>query len=135
MRQPKNRSIAKMVRGLGCRSLFFKSQTPDTIVQTLENEIYQMRNGGGPLFCEFETYRWREHCGPNYDNHIGYRSEEEFKSWQTIDPLDNFENEFSEEQLSKLKSNIQMEIDTAFEFAENSKFPSPDSLKDYVFHD
>ena len=23
-----------------------------------------VRNGHGPVFLEFSTYRWREHCGP-----------------------------------------------------------------------
>ena len=36
----------------------------------------RIRAGRGPQFVELETYRWREHCGPNYDNDLGYRTEE-----------------------------------------------------------
>ena len=37
--------------------------------------LADIRAGGGPRFLEFSTYRWREHCGPFYDNDIGYRTE------------------------------------------------------------
>ena len=45
------------------------------------------KNRWGPGLIELETYRWREHCGPNYDNDIGYRTEEEFEMWKDNDPL------------------------------------------------
>ena len=35
-----------------------------------------------PYFLELKNYRWLEHCGPNYDNNIGYRSEKEFQFWK-----------------------------------------------------
>ena len=44
-------------------------------------------------FIEFETYRWREHCGYQFDNNIGYRSEEEFQSWKLKDPIELFKKE------------------------------------------
>ena len=40
-----------------------------------------------PYFVEFDTYRWLEHCGPNLDNNIGYRSEKEFKIWKKKTPF------------------------------------------------
>jgi pyruvate dehydrogenase E1 component alpha subunit len=45
------------------------------------------RNGKGPFLIEAVTYRWLEHCGPNYDNDIGYRTEAEFLQWKEKDPL------------------------------------------------
>ena len=40
-----------------------------------------MQKNKGP-FYSLNTYRHREHCGPNYDNNIGYRTEKEFKHWK-----------------------------------------------------
>ncbi len=40
---------------------------------------------GGPRFLEVETYRWREHVGPGYDWHLGYRSESEGAEWMSRD--------------------------------------------------
>ena len=28
-----------------------------------------------PVFLEFETYRWLEHCGPNNDDDLKYRDD------------------------------------------------------------
>ena len=44
--------------------------------------VSKIRAGSGPMFIELPTYRWREHCGPGFDNDIGYRSEEEFEEWK-----------------------------------------------------
>ena len=49
----------------------------------LDNIIREIRTGeSNTWFVEFDTYRWREHCGYQYDNHIGYRDEEEFLAWK-----------------------------------------------------
>ena len=50
-----------------------------------------VRSGKGPYFLEFETYRWREHCGPNFDNDLGYRSNDEFLKWKGKCPIKAFE--------------------------------------------
>ena len=82
-----------------------------------------------PLFLEIKTFRVLEHCGPNNDDHLGYRTESEIKKGLLSDPLNklevfllkadiNFESERSVE-LAKIDS----EIESAFEFAENSPFP------------
>jgi len=80
--------------------------------------------GNGPQFLEFDTYRWREHCGPNYDNDIGYREEEEFLEWKKKDPLkDVFESK--DIDLVKVFFNkFNAEIHQAHHFAEKSEFPT-----------
>ncbi len=40
-----------------------------------------------PLFIELRTYRHLEHCGPNNDDHLGYRDVEETQLWLDRDPL------------------------------------------------
>ena len=89
------------------------------------------------MFLEFTTYRWREHCGPNYDNHIGYRTEEEFQSWKEKEPISNTEKFLIDEghvttaQIFEMEKKIDLEIKAGFEFAEASPFPRPeDAFKD-----
>ena len=38
------------------------------------------------------TYRYKEHCGPNNDDHLGYRDKKEIKKWTNKDPISSFEN-------------------------------------------
>jgi pyruvate dehydrogenase E1 component alpha subunit len=88
-----------------------------------------VRGGNGPVFLEFETYRWREHCGPNFDNSLGYRTEAEFDVWRTRCPLDSFEAQLmgagvvSSEQIAEIRREIQSEIDDAVAFAKSSAYP------------
>ena len=44
-------------------------------------------SGQGPSLIEGMTYRWREHCGPNEDIGLGYRSQAEFDAWAAHDPV------------------------------------------------
>ena len=45
------------------------------------------KTAAGASFILADTYRWREHCGPFYDNDLGYRSEAEFQAWRKRDPV------------------------------------------------
>ena len=92
--------------------------------------VNSIREGQGPVFLEFNTYRHREHCGPFFDNHIGYRTEEEFRHWEQLCPLKTYQNQLTEQELAEIKSPILTEIQEAFEFAVNSPFPSFDIDKE-----
>ena len=40
-----------------------------------------------PFFLEIETTRYLEHCGPNNDDHLGYRDIDELTSKKFLDPI------------------------------------------------
>jgi len=88
------------------------------------------RAGNGPQFLEFDTYRWREHCGPNFDDELNYRSEHEITAGKAGDPLLRSRSKLlqdgavSDGELDKLKEEITDEIDSAFEFALSSPVPT-----------
>ncbi len=98
-----------------------------------------VREGKGPGFVELKTYRWREHCGPNYDNHIGYRSEEEFAVWKKRCPIERLRQAVLADkimtpgELDKIRERISAEIDEAVRFAKASPFPKPDTLSDHIY--
>jgi pyruvate dehydrogenase E1 component alpha subunit len=133
VRQPQGRKIAEMVVGMGCRTLTADGNDAEAVFSALKPEIEKVRGGAGPLFCEFSTYRWREHCGPHYDNDIGYRSEEEFNDWKEKDPLMKMHNYFSPAEIDNMQSTIQQKVDAAFRFAEESSFPEPDELTKGIY--
>ena len=95
--------------------------------------VAEIREGGGPRLIEFSTYRWLEHCGPFYDNHIGYRSEAEFCEWQAKEPIARFErvmldnSTITAAELQLMNENIALEVEDAFAFAEASPMPVVDS--------
>ena len=125
-RQPESRKIFQMVSAMGIES--FECDGNDVIsVYKMANQIIEkIKKGEGPKFLELHTYRWLEHCGPNYDDDLGYRSKIEIKKSRKNDPIKILEKNYPELSRSK-KNSIQKELnlltEQAFIFAENSNFP------------
>lgn len=129
VRQPKGRSIAKMVSAMGVQTAIGDGSDIVSCYEIMRGAVDSVRNTGMPFFLEFSTYRWREHCGHSFDNDIGYRTEEEFLEWQAKDPLNNLSHQLTSADanglanIDSIKARINSEIDSAFNFAESSDFP------------
>lgn len=101
--------------------------------------VEQARAGKGPTLLEFTTYRWREHCGPNYDNDIGYRTEEEYLNWRELCPLEGFEKRLlstgvaSRAQLDEIMSAERDAMADAIRFAKESPWPSADTMMTHIW--
>lgn len=129
VRQPTNRVIADMAQAIGVDAFRASGSNLLECYQLLQSSITKIRSGGGPIFLEFSTYRWREHCGHDYDNHIGYRSEEEFLEWKAKDPLNtlelklvNLEGSY-QKHINNIQKDVALEVENAFAFAASSDFP------------
>lgn len=130
VRQPPNRSITDVAKaiGLGTQNLVDGNDVLSSY-NSINKAIKRIKNGDGPQLLEFTTYRWREHCGVNFDNDLGYRSEKEYNEWKRKDPISNFkdylisENIISIKLLEQIKSKIDLEIQDAFNYAIESPFP------------
>jgi TPP-dependent pyruvate/acetoin dehydrogenase alpha subunit len=130
VRQPKGRRIYEMVAAMGISTIHGDGNDVAEVYRLASTAVAEIRRGDGPRFLELETYRWREHCGPNYDNDIGYRSSVEFESWKARDPVVATRRWLIEqyavasERLQLLEADIQREVSEAFTFAEQSPFPN-----------
>ena len=131
VRQPKNRKIYSLAKSLGAKTYFCNGNDAIESYKVLNEVIRQMKNEScATWFLEFQTYRWREHCGYQYDNDLGYRSYEEFEFWKKKDPILLFENaakkifpEFDNDHILKVEEILNLEINNAFEKAKNDPFP------------
>jgi TPP-dependent pyruvate/acetoin dehydrogenase alpha subunit len=139
VRQPIDRPIYKMVEAMGIKSYQGDGNDVFGVYKIALDIISSIREGYGPRFLELNTYRWREHCGPNYDNHIGYRPEDEFLEWKKKDPILLAEikllddNILTQQMISSIARVAKNEVDKAFQFAENSPFPSKDNVYKYIY--
>jgi len=124
VRQPVDRKIYKMVRAMGISAQHGNGNDVEEVARKVKHAKTMILKSGGPQFLEFDTYRWREHCGPNFDNSIGYREESEFLKWKKKDPLKNFYSENSQKYIDRKIDKISKEIDDAHQFADDSKFPT-----------
>ena len=127
VRQPKNRKIYKMVKAMGIKSYYNESDDPYAIYEYIKKKINFKDLNSGPYFFEFKNYRWREHCGPNFDNDIGYRQKNEFKKWIKKDSLLKIRkrlNFINSKKINMIEKKIKSEVIKAFKYAEKSKFPA-----------
>tara|TARA_B100000575_G_scaffold294639_1_gene312517 strand:+ start:3280 stop:4209 length:930 start_codon:yes stop_codon:yes gene_type:complete len=138
-RQPKDRKIYKMVQAMGIESFYENGNDAIKCFKMLFKKINEIRINPKPIFIEFTTYRWREHCGPNFDNNIGYRTEQEFIKWKKKDPILNLKKFIinnkilNKNELLKIEKKIDTKINNAFDFAEKSPFPEYSDLKNKVY--
>ena len=137
VRQPEGREIFDMVRAIGCPSEQGDGNNVLEVYKKVSPAASLIRNGNGPHFFEFKTYRWREHCGHNFDNDLGYRTQEEYMSWRKKDPISLLESYMleksliSQKDIDQMHKRISQEVNKAFEFAEESPFPKQqEALKD-----
>jgi len=128
-RQPKGRRIYDLAAAIGLPSEMGDGNDVIDCVERFSRILEGMKQAPHPYFIELPTYRWREHCGANFDNHIGYRTEAEFLEWKKKDPLSVFrqrarrEDLLTEEDFAEVDLRVRDEVQAAFEYAEGSPWP------------
>jgi len=139
VRQPASRDRLALARAHGMAAASGDGNDVEQVFQLAREAVARARRGEGPTYLEFETYRWREHCGPNYDNDIGYRTEAEFAAWEKRCPIERQrtrvreEEGLSEADVSRMTTEIRREIDSAFAFAKASPLPGPAELLEGIY--
>jgi len=139
VRQPAGREIFKLAAGHGIDSYRGDGNNVMEVYQMAEQAVRKAMDGNGPTFLEFKTYRWLEHCGPNYDNDIGYRTESEFQEWKQRCPLGRLKDHLLgngilfNQDINDMAGKITIEIDNAIAFAKGSPFPEDQLLLQDVY--
>ena len=135
-RQPQNRKIFEMVSGLGIDSSECDGNDVIAVQETTAQLVNKIKKGEGPKFLELHTYRWLEHCGPNYDDELGYRTINDIKKSRENDPIIILEKKYPELIKSK-KHTILKTLKTltknAFKFAEESNFPNQEEAYENLY--
>lgn len=104
-----------------------------------KDSLEYIRAVGGPAFLILDTYRYREHCGPNSDDHLGYRDLGQVRRWLERDPILLFSELLNQERLLdedievRYRSEINTLIDLAFDAAESDPLPIPETAAYFVY--
>jgi len=133
VRQPPGRTILDVARGHGIKAIQVDGNNVHEVLNKTLEAVDGSRRGKGPVFMELSTYRWLEHCGPGYDNNLGYREEKEFLDWKERDPLEVIKKESSCILSSSVMDIINEEIQDAFAQAINDPYPDTESAKLHVY--
>jgi pyruvate dehydrogenase E1 component alpha subunit len=98
--------------------------------------VERARKGEGPTFLEAKTYRYKGHSMSDAQH---YRTKDEVKEYQKIDPINTTleiirENKFAnEKEIEKIQDEVKEVILDAIKFAEESPFPTEKDLYDSVY--
>lgn len=109
------------------------------VFKVMQEAVLRARNGEGPTLLVLDTYRWREHCGPAFDNDIGYRTEAEYLTWRERCPIESSRAKLQARQLLSsgeeaiMTARFQKEIDSAFAFAKAAPLPEPSAAAAHVY--
>ncbi len=125
--------LYKLGLGFDMPSEQVDGMTPESVHEAISKAAAHIRSGKGPYYLEIKTYRYKGH---SVSDPGSYRTREELKSYQDIDPLNVTEQKIlkfgyaTEEEMTAIKDRIKVEIDEAEAFAEAS--PHPDASELYT---
>jgi pyruvate dehydrogenase E1 component alpha subunit len=86
-----------------------------------QEAVYHVRNGGGPFFLEFRTYRFRPHS--MFDPEL-YRSKDEVEHWKERDPIRTFterclaDGALTDGDVAAIRRSAEQELAEAVAYAE-----------------
>ena len=101
-----------------------------------EGALAYIRSGAGPFFLEAITYRFRGHSMADPEL---YRDRSEVEHWRGLDPIHAFSDallrggHLSQAAIDALNAEVEMEIEDAVRFAEESPLPEMNDLTRYIY--
>lgn len=137
-RQP-NRPIHRLAEAHGMAAYSENGNDVEEVLRVSRKAVDEARSGKGPQFLEFGTYRWREHCGPNFDDELNYRTVQEIETGMKACPIATYtarlerKNKDIGPTIERYKAEIQEEIERAFDFALASRMPSIEEARGKVY--
>jgi pyruvate dehydrogenase E1 component alpha subunit len=105
------------------------------VADAADRAVLHVRGGGGPVFLELRTYRFRAHS--MYDPER-YRSKDEVEAWRTRDPVGLFTGRLradgllTDDDLAAIEDEVAAEIDAAVEAARAGTLEPVEDLTRFV---
>lgn len=108
----------------------------DEVASGVANALTSIRSGGGPVFLEFLTYRFRAHS--MFDPDL-YRDPDEVDAWKHRDPIVTYTDRLvrdgviDDAGVKEIWAEAIEETDDAVDFAEHGEFESVETLAKHVY--
>lgn len=130
--------LSARAESFGLRATELYGQDVLAIHDAMNEIVARVRNGTGPEYVEFSTYRYSGH-------HVGdpgtaYRNPEEVTEWKTHrDPITILHDRvladgiFTSDLLEEIEQRAKAEADDAVDFARKADFPQPEEVSQYVY--
>jgi len=109
------------------------------VYQAAGKAVKRARAGEGPTLIECKTYRWRGHHEGDPNQGARYRTKDEIEEWKEKCPVERFARKLvadktaTKKKLAEIQEKITAEIDSAVQFARDSRFPAVAEMYEDVF--
>ena len=133
-RQP-DRPIYKIATAHGLTASNWDGNDVRAVHTAACTAVQLARTGKGPQFLELNTWRWREHCGPDLDDHLDYRTSKTNAAWLARCPIQREEVylQLDKHDRSNIENVIQQEIESSFTTAIKAPLPKPEHMMNHLY--
>lgn len=132
-----NPTVASRGQSYGMPGVAVDGNDVLAVLDAATQAVARARAGEGPTLLECTTYRTRPHSEGMGD--FTYRTREEVEEWKSRCPIKRLRTHLLEKQLATadqldaIDQEIAARVEQAHQFAEKSRWPSPDSAAEHVF--
>ena len=132
-------SIAERARAYAIPGAVVDGNDVLAVYEAAAGALIAARSGGGPIFLEFRTYRWRHHFEGGYFPDL--RPKDEIEAWKDKCPVKRFEQLLSTDGIldregqKALNQKVLSLIEDAVTYAIESPFPDPEDALKGVYSD
>ena len=111
-----NSSLRDKTNSFNVNYFLNKDHDYENLYEIIEESSKIARSFLGPVLIEVMTHRYREHCGPNYDDELNYRDERFLEYWRERDIIRIIEDRLSKllvsrSEISVLKEKINLYVE------------------------
>ncbi len=125
-------NIGDRASAYGCPGRVVDGNEVQAVYEAVREAADRARAGEGPTLIECKTFRYYPHCMVIPE----HRDKAEIDAWKKKDPIVRFEKELLEEKITtheeqeKMKREVQTAIEEAVRFAQESPYPSVETVSE-----
>lgn len=132
------RSIPEAVLGFQCHVATGDGADLPGVVRMTRKMLRRMEEDPRPGFLHLTCFRFLEHVGPKEDFEAGYRRRPTPEEMERLDPVIRYEKHLAEqgvaaEELARVRSEVQRQIQRSVDFAKQAPFAPPAELYTDLF--
>jgi pyruvate dehydrogenase E1 component alpha subunit len=126
-------SIVARAAAFGIPASRHDGMDPEVVLEATAAAVARARDGGGPAFLEFGTYRYEGHHTFELKAGLRYRDAQEVARWRARDPLELAGGRIPAERRQEIDEKVEADLDAAVRFALDSPKPEPGEALDYLY--
>jgi pyruvate dehydrogenase E1 component alpha subunit len=138
-RQSNKRKISNIASAHAIKTIVDDGSNVYKVAEIAKLAVNFIKKNNQPCFIELDTFRHLEHCGPNNDDNLNYRSKKYIEFGLSNCPIKIYKKFLTNNkiisniEIIKFQNLIDKEINSAFLFAEHSSYPVKKELFNNIY--